>query len=96
MAQVNNDAIKRINELYRKDGTYARVARETGFSPSTVKKYVIQDSNEDTEEVEPIRYNKPLPPFDPSLFHSRDWGNLCVLTDEEIAKTKVLWKELIV
>jgi DNA invertase Pin-like site-specific DNA recombinase len=30
-----------INELYLELKTYAAVARETGFSPSTVKKYII-------------------------------------------------------
>ena len=30
-----------INELYIKLKTYAAVARETGFSPTTVKKYII-------------------------------------------------------
>ena len=31
----------RINELYIKYGTYAEVARQTGFSPATVRKYII-------------------------------------------------------
>ena len=31
-----------MNELYLKLKTYAAVARETGFSPTTVKRYIIQ------------------------------------------------------
>ena len=33
----------RMNELYLKYKTYAEVARQTGFSASTVKKYIISD-----------------------------------------------------
>ena len=36
-----SEDILRINELYYKHKTYAEVARQTGFSASTVKKYVI-------------------------------------------------------
>lgn len=96
MAQMTTEGIKRINELYRKYGTYAKVARETGYSPSTVKKYVVKSVDAEEDMVDPIRYDKPLPPFDPSLFHTRDWGKLCELSDEEIEQTRILWKELIV
>ena len=37
MAKVTNEDIVRFNELYAKLKTYAAVARETGFSASTVK-----------------------------------------------------------
>ena len=40
-SKVTNEDIVRINELYYKYKTYAEVARQTGFSAGTVKKYVI-------------------------------------------------------
>lgn len=36
--RVTKDDVIKINELYLKHKTYAAVARETGFAPSTVKK----------------------------------------------------------
>ena len=39
-SKVTNEDILRINELYYKHKVYAEVARQTGFSASTVKKYV--------------------------------------------------------
>ena len=44
--RVTEKDIVKINRLYKKIGTYAGVARETGFSPSTVKRYVIPDFHE--------------------------------------------------
>ena len=39
--KVTQKDIERINDLYLELGTYAAVAREVGFSASTVKRYVI-------------------------------------------------------
>ena len=39
--KVNQSDIEQMNDLYLELGTYAAVARETGFSASTVKRYVI-------------------------------------------------------
>ena len=41
--RVSPDDIIRFNNLYLELKTYAGVARETGFSASTVKKYIIKD-----------------------------------------------------
>lgn len=38
--RVTDKDIKLMNELYVKYGTYAAVAREVGFAPSTVKRYI--------------------------------------------------------
>ena len=38
--RVTDRDIKLMNELYVKYGTYAAVAREVGFAPSTVKRYM--------------------------------------------------------
>ena len=84
---------KLINELYLKLKTYAAVARETGFSPATVKKYVDKDYKPVIEE-DVIRFNRPLPEFDPTMFRIDDWAPLCILTDEEVKSVPEIWKEL--
>ena len=38
---VEPQDIIKMNELYKELGTYAAVARKVGFSPTTVKKYII-------------------------------------------------------
>jgi len=93
MKLVQNSDIKKMNELYLKIGTYAGVAREVGFSPSTVKKYIKKDYVSEDELVLK-KYEGPLPEFDPTIFRVDDWGPLCVLSDEENEEIRELWKEL--
>ena len=93
MKLVTNKDIKLMNELYLQYKTYAAVARETGFSPSTVKKYIKKDYV--SEKDLPIKkFEGILPPFDPSIFRGDDWGALCILSNEEISEVRELWKEL--
>ena len=84
---------KTINELYYKLKSYAAVSRATGFSPATVKKYVVA-GYEPVEEVQVVRFNRPLPEFDPTIFRIPDWAPLCMLADEELESLPELWKEL--
>ena len=93
MRIITKNDIRTINELYAKYKTYAAVAREMKISPATVKRYVI-DNYEPVDQDNIIRFDRPLPKFDPSIFRSDDWGPLCVLSDEEIKETKQLWKEI--
>lgn len=93
MRVVTQSDIKEMNRLYLELGTYAAVARQTKFSPSTVKKYIIKDF-EPVEEKSIIRFERPLPEFDSKIFRKDDWGDLCVLSEEEIQEIKELWKEL--
>lgn len=94
MKLVKNDDIKKMNELYLEFGTYAAVARATGFSPSTVKKY-IQPDYVSEKNLDIRRYEGNLPEFDPSIFRCNDWGPLCVLSTDEEKEIIELWKELI-
>lgn len=41
--RVQSEDIIKMNELYLIEGTYAAVARKTGFSPGTVKKYIVEN-----------------------------------------------------
>ena len=97
--KVTNEDILRINELYYKHKVYAEVARQTGFSASTVKKYVKPGwTPVQTESI--IRFNiEQVPDFQEAvkIFRGIDnYGTLCVLTDYEKEQMKELWKELAV
>jgi hypothetical protein len=98
-AKVTNEDILRINELYYKHKTYAEVARQTGFAASTVKKYV--DKNWEPVKTENIiRFDLVnLPNFfevAPLFRGVENYGDLCVLSEEDIEQMKSLWEELAV
>lgn len=97
--KVTNEDILRINELYYKYKVYAEVARQTGFSASTVKKYVI--SGWEPVAVENIIHFDitQLPDFTEAvkIFRGVDnYGYLCQLTPAESEEIEELWKELAV
>jgi hypothetical protein len=98
-SKVTNEDILRINELYYKHKTYAEVARQTGFAASTVKKYVIPGW-EPVKMDNIIRFDlSSLPIFFEvaSLFRGvENYGDLCVLSEEEKNEMESLWKELAV
>lgn len=93
MKVITQKDIQEINRLYAELHTYAAVARKTGFSPATVKKYVIKDYVP-VDETNFKRFNRPLPEFDPTMFRGNDWGALCVLSEDERKEIKELWKEI--
>ena len=99
-SKVTNEDILRINELYYKHKVYAEVARQTGFSASTVKKYV--DKNWTPVCVENIIHFDlaQLPDFFEQVSEKfkgvENYGDLCILSDEEKEEMKVLWGEIAV
>ena len=93
MRVVTYDDIQKINRLYYELKTYAAVARETGFAPTTVKKYV--DKNYKPIEEDKIkRYEGKLPEFDSKVFRGKDWGEMCMLSNEEEDEVIKLWEEM--
>lgn len=99
MARVTSEDILRMNEIYYKTRVFAEVARQTGFSASTVRKYV------DTKWTPVVTENvitfsmKDIPDFKEAVkcFRGVDnYGDLCVLTEQEREEIKELWKELAV
>lgn len=90
--RVTKDDVIKINELYLKHKTYAAVARETGFAPSTVKKYV--DPNFVPPKKEFKKFDKPLPTVDFSIFRKPDWKDFMTLTAQEFDELHELWEEL--
>lgn len=97
MARVTSEDILRMNEIYYKTRVFAEVARQTGFSASTVRKYV--DVNwKPVENENIIKFDmNDLPEFDTTCFKDiENYGDLCVLTEREQDEMKELWKELAV
>lgn len=95
--RVTEKDILHMNEIYYKTHTFAEVARQTGFSASTVRKYVnVNWKPVISEDIVKFDLND-LPDFDTTLFeHIDNYGAICILNDEEIAQIRGLWKELIV
>lgn len=96
-SKVTNEDILRINELYYKYKVYAEVARQTGFSASTVKKYVIPNWAPVASENIIHFDTAQLPNFTiaAEIFKDVDnYGDLCTLSSEEKQQIKELWKEL--
>lgn len=96
-SKVTIEDILRINELYYKHKVYAEVARQTGFSASTVKKYVIKDwAPAISESIAKFDLTQ-LPDFFEvaEIFGAiTNYGDLCVLSNTEKEEIKELWKEL--
>lgn len=99
MARVTSKDILRMNEIYYKTHVFAEVARQTGFSASTVRKYVdINWKPVVSEEIVIFNMND-IPDFKEAIkcFRGVDnYGDLCVLTEQECEEIKELWKELAV
>lgn len=95
--RVASEDILRMNEVYYKTHVFAEVARQTGFSASTVRKYV--DVNwKPVENENIIKFDiNDLPEFDTTCFKGiENYGDLCVLTEREQDEMKELWGELAV
>ena len=95
--RVTSEDILHMNEIYYKTRVFAEVARQTGFSASTVRKYV--DTKWKPVEQKNIRRFtlELLPEFDRSIFKEVDnYGDLCVLSDHEQQEIRELWEELAV
>lgn len=95
--RVTSEDILRINEIYYKTKVYAETARQTGFSASTVKKYIIPGWQPVvTENI--VRFElSQIPEFDSSIFKGvNNYGDLCVLTEREREEIEGLWGELAV
>jgi transposase len=96
-SKVTNEDILRINELYYQTHTYAEVARQTGFSASTVKKYVIPGWAPVMQEKVARFSLSDIPHYQlaANLFRGIDnYGTLCTLTNIEKKEIEELWEEL--
>lgn len=93
MKVTQNDIII-FNNLYYKTHNYTEVARQTGFSAATVRKYVDKNYVPVNKEDKVI-FSATLSKEPPRLLVETDtWGQHCILTNDEKEKLKELWKEL--
>lgn len=99
MARVTSEDILRMNEIYYKTHVFAEVARQTGFSASTVRKYVdTKWTPVVSEEIITFKMTD-IPDFKEAVEVFRgieNYGFLCQLTPLEKEEIKELWKELAV
>ncbi|MDT3386633.1 MAG: hypothetical protein LIR46_02540 [Bacteroidota bacterium] len=94
--KVTQDDIIRFNELYYENKNYSKTARETGFAPATVKRYIIPNYVP-LKKIEKKVFTEDLIPedIDFSLFkNNKNWASLCVLTEEERLGIAELHKEM--
>lgn len=93
--KVTLDDIQTINRLYYNLHSYAAVAREVGFSPATVKRYV-NPSWKPVDESKIKRFKvEDLPQFNFMCFMGHEnLGDLCELTEDEQAEVEALWEEI--
>lgn len=87
--KVTQQDIIKINELYLQYKTYAAVARETGFSAATVKKYIIQNF-----AAVPTTKFEGSTELKSEIFKGYSWDNLIDLSDKEKEEMEILRKEV--
>ena len=87
-----------FNELYLKYGTYAEVARQTGFSASTVRRYIVSNyvPQETLDEIK-IKFTKNIDDLKPKFDFPKslqEWQLLFEYTEEEKQEIEELRKEI--
>lgn len=87
--KVTTEDIAAINAAYAKHKTYSGAAKETGWSASTVKKYIV----EGTPSVSTSRTSEPISPA--AVKRSEDWGYWLKLTEEEVREIEKLRGEFL-
>ncbi len=95
-SKITAENILDFNRRYYTCHNYSQVARETGFSASTIRKYVDKNWTPAVEVNRKIFNPQDLPEnFNISIFKDKEnFGELCILSDEEISEIKDLWNEL--
>lgn len=98
--KVTHKDVILFNELYLKLKTYAAVARETGFSASTVSKY-IDHNYKSIEEKAHLRilFDQAINPLTSEQIRDLKsirghWGLACELSKEEREELEKLYAEI--
>lgn len=92
--RVTTEDIQLMNEIYYQVKSYAEVARRTGWSSSTVSKYI--DKNYEpvvTENIRKFDLRIDLPEFSTDIFQ-QDWSKLCEYSEEEKIELYEFRKEI--
>lgn len=93
--RVTQEDIEIFNNLYYKNHNYSETARISGFSATTIKKYIIPNYTP-KEHLKIKKFNSEissLPDYKPFKLVD-NWGELCVLSETEEVEIKELWEEL--
>lgn len=93
MKRVTQDDIIAMNEAYLACGTYSGAAKATGWSASTVKKYII-DGYKSEQKVEAVDIE--LLPIEEIADRLPPWYDITCLTPEEEKEIKQLWGEMLI
>lgn len=91
---VNEEDIIQMNEAYLLCGTYSGAAKATGWSASTVKKYIISGY---ASQIDKAAWESmiTLPDLDEVVVNLKQMVHATMLTSEEALEVTELWKELI-
>ena len=94
--RVSVDDIRLINDVYYVCKSYAETARRTGWSAATVRTYVDKNYSPLLEDsIHRFDPNTELPDFSTEIFRGiENYGELCALSEEELAEIKQLWEEI--
>ena len=95
MRRVTEEDIIQMNEAYLLCGTYSGAAKATGWSASTVKKYIISGY---TSQIDAAAQESmiTLPDLDEVVTNLKQMVHATMLTSEEVLEVTELWKEMIV
>ena len=95
MRRVTEEDIIQMNEAFLLCGTYSGAAKATGWSTSTVKKYIISGY---TSQINTAAQESmiTLPDLDEVVANLRQMAHATMLTSEEALEVTKLWKELII
>lgn len=95
--RVSVDDIRQMNEIYYQCKSYAETARQTGWSASTVRSYIDKNFSPVLEDnIHRFNPDTELPEFSTKMFEGvENYGDLCVLTDEEKIEIVKLWEEIV-
>lgn len=94
--RVTVDDIRQMNDIYYVCKSYAEVARQTGWSASTVAKYVDKDyKTVIVENIKRFNVETDLPEFSTEIFKGvENWGELCELSMEEVEELMLFKAEV--
>lgn len=92
MAKVTQQDIMKINQIYFKCKNKAQTARETGFSASTVTKYINPNFNPNLTVIKEVIFNPP----NLELFKQKDWSLMLELSEDEKIEIEKLRKEVLI
>lgn len=88
--------IRKINEVYHQCKSLIQTSEETGWSIDVVKSYI--DKNFDIEKEDKIKRFDPdtdMPSSSTKIFEGvENFGELCILSDEEKIEIVELWEEI--